>query len=158
MTTLVGGKFSSRGIIPVPLSRTGSVVGWVVGLQISLKSKLPRKELIRNKLVDTFTDLTKSSHFWVTACKSKRTNIDIHCFRLPVIFKSGSHENCIKQINKIHILLVPLTSWLWFVVFSTQQALLMSKIEADKQEERRKMCGTMQDVVIAVLLPVFFFV
>ena len=26
----------------------------------------------------------------------------------------------------------------------------MSKIEADKQEERRKMCGTMQDVVIAV--------
>jgi len=31
----------------------------------------------------------------------------------------------------------------------------MSKIEADKQEERRKMCGTMQDVVIAVLLPVF---
>jgi len=26
----------------------------------------------------------------------------------------------------------------------------MSKIEADKQEERRKMCGTMQDVVTAV--------
>lgn len=78
--------------------------GRVVGLQISLKSKLPRKELIRNKLVDTFTDLIKSSHFWVTACKSKRTNIDIHCFRLPVIFKSGSHENCLKQIKKIHTL------------------------------------------------------
>ena len=31
--------------------------------------------------------------------------------------------------------------------FSNQQVLIMSRIEADKQEERRKMCGSLEDVV-----------
>ena len=51
---------------------------------------------------------------------------------------------------------------MWFHFFSNQQVLIMSRIEADKQEERRKMCGSFEDVVrffsFFYSVVVFFFI
>ena len=51
---------------------------------------------------------------------------------------------------------------MWFHFFLNQQVLIMSRIEADKQEERRKMCGSIKDVVrffsFFYFVVVFFFI
>ena len=65
-----------------------------------------------------------------------------------MLFVSGD-VTCMPLINKV-ICQSSIAFTLRMGKFLFQEVILLSKLEAEKQEERRKMCGTLQDVVIKI--------